>query len=137
MIIGFSGTREGLTAAQKKVIDVFFCDNHVSEAHHGDCIGGDEDFHELCRKHGIPVVLHPPEDWRLRAFCQGAVREEQPYPYLTRNQHIVNATDLLLAAPKEEYEPDAMRGQGTWSTVRYARRSLRPMRLVWPEGEPW
>ena len=137
MIVGYTGTREGMTKAQKKVIDIFFCDNDVSEAHHGDCIGGDEDFHKICRKHSIPVVLHPPEDERLRAFCKGAVRVERPYPYLVRNQHIVNASDLLLAAPKEEYEPDAMRGQGTWSTVRYARRSLSPMRVIWPDGEPW
>jgi hypothetical protein len=135
MIVGYTGSRAGMTEAQKRVIDIFFCDNDVSEAHHGDCIGGDEDFHEICRHHAIPVVLHPPEDERLRAFCQGAVREEKPHPYLIRNKHIVNAVDLLLAAPKEEFEPDAMRGQGTWSTVRYARRSLKPMRLVWPEGE--
>src|SRR4051794_38642857 len=126
-----------MTEKQKLVIDIFFSDNHVSEAHHGDCIGGDEEFHAICRKHGIAVILHPPVDEKLRAFCVGAVREEKPYPFLVRNKHIVNASDILLAAPKEEYEPPPLRGQGTWSTVRYARRSRTVMRVVWPEGEPW
>jgi hypothetical protein len=135
MIIGYTGTRQGMTIQQVEVIRVFFSTNSIEEAHHGDCIGGDEEFHNICKEYGVPIVIHPPDDDRLRAFCQGAMRVEEPKPFLVRNQCIVNASDLLLATPKEEFEPDPMRGQGTWSTVRYARRTSRLFRIIWPEGE--
>ena len=137
MIVGFTGTRKGMTNSQKLVVRTFFSDNDVEEGDHGDCIGGDEDFHEICQHYGVPVVLHPPDDPRLRAYCQGAVRVEPERPYLVRNRIIVDKSGILLAAPKEMDEPPPARGQGTWSTVRYARRSGAAFRIVWPEGPLW
>ena len=102
--------------------------------HHGDCVGADEQFHDLCEMAGVPVVLHPPEDDKLRAFCKGAVRVEPPRPFLVRNRVIVDICELLIAAPYEVIEPAPQRGQGTWSTIRYARRTARPLRIVWPES---
>ena len=134
--IGYTGTRQGMTESQLLALTTFFHDNNIHEAHHGDCIGGDEQFHEICREFGVDVVLHPPIDDRLRAFCVGAVRTMLPRPYLERN-HIIDTTELLLAAPKEDTEPLPGRGQGTWSTVRYARRSRKPFRIVWPMGVAW
>ena len=100
------------------------------KAHHGDCEGGDAQFHELCKMAGVAVVIHPPEDPKLRAFCKGAERTEPERPYLVRNHIIVDCCEMLLAAPKELEEPPARRGQGTWSTVRYARRAGRDLRIV-------
>ena len=131
MIVGFTGTRKGMTSVQATVVTRLML--KADEAHHGDCIGADEQFHALCLHMEIPVVLHPPEDDKLRAFCPGAERIHEPLPYLIRNRIIVDDTEFLIAVPKEAEEPDVGRGQGTWSTIRYARRSKKPFRVVWPE----
>ena len=39
----------------------------------------------------VPVVIYPPEEDRLRAFCSGAIRVEPPRPFLVRNRIIVDA----------------------------------------------
>jgi hypothetical protein len=135
MIIGFTGSRKGMTGDQSVVVARLLL--KATEAHHGDCIGADEQFHDLCLALEIPIVIHPPEDDTYRAFCEGAIRVEPPRPFLVRNKDIVNSSELLVATPKEDYEPDVARGQGTWSTVRYARRSSKDFRVVWPEGEWW
>jgi hypothetical protein len=129
--VGFTGTRQGMTEVQCRHTAALLAG--ATEAHHGDCVGADEQFHELCLGLGVPVVLHPPIDDRLRAFCLSATHTLEARPYLERNRDIVNICDLLIAAPKEADEPDPARGQGTWSTIRYARRVGRQMRLLWPE----
>lgn len=133
VVLGFTGTRDGLTDYQRNAIWSMLRDIKPREAHHGDCVGGDSDFHFLCRKREIPLIGHPPEDDRWRAFCEGFERIEVPRPYLARNRIIVNTVQILIAAPKEDYEPPPQRGQGTWSTVRYARSIGRLLRIVWPE----
>jgi hypothetical protein len=137
--LGFTGTRAGMTARQCQIIRYLLEVSPPAEVHHGDCIGADAEFHELALEAGIPVILHPPEDDKLRAFCglgshEGAIGTCTPAPYLKRNQAIVLETDLLLAAPKEQSEPEPARGQGTWSTVRFARRSGRPYTIVKPRS---
>jgi len=137
VVLGFTGTRQGMTDEQARRIEKIVeklvgKKSGVAEAHHGDCVGGDEEFHDICRFFKIDVVLHPPTNDKLRAFCQGAVRVEEPQPYLTRNVIIVNTCNLLLAAPKEDSEPLPARGQGTWSTIRYARKTDCLLRIVWP-----
>jgi hypothetical protein len=132
VIVGFTGTRKGLCGGQSAKILEFLIKNHVTEAHHGDCEGGDAQFHELCKMAGVAIIIHPPQDPKLRAFCKGADEIEPERPYLVRNHIIVDRCETLLAAPKELEEPEPGRGQGTWSTVRYARRSGRNLRIVWP-----
>jgi hypothetical protein len=130
MIVGFTGTRKGMTARQRREVWEVLLAAH--EAHHGDCVGADADFHDLCQRQGTPVVLHPPTNRTLRAFCEGAAREEPEAPYLVRDRHIVTVCHLLLAAPAEAIEPPPARGQGTWSTVRYARKVGRDVRVLAP-----
>jgi hypothetical protein len=133
IIVGFTGTREGMTTYQKNAIRQMMIDVNVLMGHHGDCIGGDEEFDYICHDFELPVHLHPPDDPRYRAFCMDFYRTEEPRPYLVRNRVIVNSVNLLIAAPKETFEPMAARGQGTWSTIRYARQVGRLLRIVWPE----
>jgi hypothetical protein len=133
MIVGFTGSRKGMTGKQAAKVLEILIQLQPEEGHHGDCLGGDVQFHDLCRMAGVPVVIHPPEDPSYRAFCKGAIRVEPERPYLVRNKIIVDTVDILLAGPKENHEPSPQRGQGTWSTVRYARRAGRRMRIVWPE----
>ena len=46
------------------------------------------------------------------------LEELKPQDYLVRNMNIVNQSDVLIAAPKEEVE---VLRSGTWSTIRKAR----------------
>lgn len=132
MIVGFTGTREGMTTPQKRRVRALLRGMQVKQAHHGDCIGADDQFHDICRELGIPVVLHPPEDPKYRAFCEGAELIWRPRPYLDRNKDIVMACHMLIACPKEIREPPPMRGQGTWATIRYARNVYKMHEIVWP-----
>jgi hypothetical protein len=135
--IGFSGTRTGLTEEQYDAVESLLQlarSDAAVELHHGDCVGADEDVHQICGELDVTVVLHPPTNAKLRAICFGAVREEPPKPYQARNRAIVDGTEFLIAAPRERFEPRPARGQGTWSTIRYARDQGRAVYVVWPAG---
>lgn len=132
-VVGFTGTRAGLTPVQRDRVSALLAG--ADEGRHGDCVGGDETFHGLCLDAGIPVVLHPPEDARLRAHCRGALRVEPSKPFLERDKDIVRESTELIAAPKETREPSSTRGSGTWFTVRYARKRGAPVKIIMPNGE--
>jgi hypothetical protein len=131
--IGFTGTRKGMTPWQREVVRRILLG--ASEAHHGDCEGADEEFHELALAGDIDVVIHPPEDPKLQANCPGALMVHPPKPYMARNRDIVNDTDLLVATPGNAREPRIKRGSGTWACVGIARRLGRRVLIVWPDGE--
>lgn len=133
--VGFTGTRTGMTPEQREQVGRWLDELQPDEAHHGDCVGADREFHSLCFMREIPIVAHPPEDSRHRAFSPHATRLMPPRPYLERNRDIVNVVDTMIAAPKESEEPVPARGQGTWSAIRYARKAGKPVRVAWP-GEP-
>lgn len=129
--IGFTGTRQGMTGEQREVVRRVLLT--ASEAHHGDCVGADADFHELASAGGIETTAHPPEDDKLRAFCR-ADRITDAKSYLERNKDIVDAVDVLVACPKEAKEPRVKRGSGTWQAIGYAKRTGRRTLIVWPDG---
>jgi hypothetical protein len=129
MEIGFTGTREGLTDAQKdKVGDVL--SHHFTSAHHGDCIGADEYFHLICAYIDLHTVVHPPEHDVLRAYCT-ADEYREPKPYLRRNKDIVDEADWMVACPRSMKEE--LRS-GTWFTVRYARKCKKKLTIIYPDG---
>jgi hypothetical protein len=130
--IGFTGTQRGMTDAQKKAVrEIIFTLGTIEQAHHGDCIGADADFHEISIDLDIPVVLHPPVNESKRAFCQGATLTNPAKEYLDRNNDIVDSSSILIATPSGQTEK---RRSGTWATVRYARKRRRVIYLVFPEG---
>lgn len=129
-IVGFTGTRNGMTSKQKASVRRAL--KGADEAHHGDCVGADEQFHDIAHSMGIPIVIHPPNDPKLRARCQNAKLVKKPKPYLDRNKDIVHDSSLMLGAPKEGVEPRPGRGQGTWSTIRYARQLGKELKVIFP-----
>lgn len=137
MIVGVSATQKGMTREQRVVvralIEGIVGQGLPLEGHHGDCIGGDAEFHEEVRRAGGRVVLHPPDNDKKRAFCY-ADHAEPPLPYLKRNKVIVDVADVMWFTPKETSEPKPARGQGTWSTVRYARKRGVTFLIIWPDG---
>jgi hypothetical protein len=139
MRLGFTGTQRGMTRPQLAAVASWLWDHalDISGAHHGDCIGADEQFDGQLDVFCITTVIHPPIVAAKRAFClskrkgAGAVWETPPAEYLARNRHIVDGTDRLIATPGEMTE---QLRSGTWSTVRYARRLKHPIRIFWPDG---
>ena len=130
MKIGFTGTQEGMTNKQKGMLWEILALQNPTEFHHGDCIGADAFAHKIAKDLNIRVVGHPPASDVKRAFCRfDEVRE--PSYYLIRNQHIVDETDLLVATPRGYVE---QLRSGTWATIRYARRRVQPIMIIWPDG---
>ena len=132
MVVGFTGTQEGMTKAQIKTVLSLLKMLRPIKAHHGDCEGADAEFHMLCCELRIPITVHPPDNDRKRAFCKRYAEIREPLPYLERNNNIARACDLLIATPKEFDEQ--LRGSGTWATVRRGRKFKRVVSIVMPNG---
>lgn len=131
MKIGFTGTQQGMTDAQKdRVIKYLNSNEKAQEFHHGDCIGADAQACAIADDLNLHIVCHPPLIADKRAFTKyHEIRE--PLDYLARNKAIVHETELILATPKEHNE---VIRSGTWSTIRYARKIGRPLIVIFPDG---
>lgn len=135
--VGFTGTQRGMTVTQHAAVTDLLRGRTIC-GHHGDCVGADEDFHEIVRRQDwSTIVIHPPVDRAKRAFCAGdggervAVTVLLEKPYLERNRDIVDVTVCLIATPKK-ITPELR--SGTWSTIRYAAKVGRPYVVVGPAG---
>jgi len=131
MKIGFTGTQGTMTVDQFDQLVTIVKGLGATEAHHGDCIGSDAVFHDICVELGIPVIIHPPEDPKKMAYCSGAHVVLAAKGYLDRNKDIVDESDALIAVPNSMTEK--MRS-GTWSTYRYAVKQDKIIFLILPNG---
>lgn len=130
--MGFTGTRNGMTAAQRAAFRRIVAEAGPDEFHHGDCVGADAEAHDdvteilpACKR-----VVHPPVDQANRAFM-GGDESRQPKTHLARNRDIVEESDFLVGASVSDVPLD--RG-GTWYTIDYAIRRGKTVRVVWPDG---
>jgi hypothetical protein len=130
--LGMTGNRSGLTQEAILVLTKFLETHKIEEAHHGDCIGADSNFHDVCLSKKIKLIIHPPIENKSRAFCQGATRVNSPKKYLKRNRDIVDTTSMLIAFPPTNEE---VLRSGTWSTIRYAKKKSKPILIVYPDGK--
>lgn len=126
-----TGNRNGITKEAEIELKSFLKSNNVSEAHHGDCVGADKNFHDVCKSHGIKIIIHPPNNNYQRSFCKSDVIKCVK-PYLVRNKDIVNDTDILIAFPSTKEE---IIRSGTWSTIRYAKKENKKILIVFSDGE--
>ncbi len=132
MHIGFTGTRAGMTGPQMERLRTLLEDDRPTHVHHGDCVGADTEFHAIavgCNAR-VWIETHPCDIGRYRKDSNANVVHPQKPP-LDRNRDIVNACDVLMAAPNTMQEE--MRS-GTWATVRYARKAGKSVIIVWPNG---
>lgn len=130
MIVGFTGTRRGMTAAQHRAVCQLVQELRPTEVHHGCCVGADAQLHEAA-KWFWPVHGHPGPDGPNRARLEGFARMWRAKDYGGRNQDIVDACDVLVAAPAEQAPQSS---GGTWQTVRRARAARKRVVIVWPDG---
>lgn len=136
MVVGFTGTREGMTIKQLVRISQKLAElqkSGFSRAKHGVCIGADEDFHVLAKAIGFYAIGHPGVNkfgkcpTRADVVCDEMLPEK---PFLVRDKDIVDGSKIMLATPKG---PEELRS-GTWATVRYARKQKKPLMIVYPDG---
>jgi hypothetical protein len=141
MNVGFTGTRFGMSELQKQALYGKLTELKEpkqsqiyaiiwEEFHHGDCVGADAEAHAIALTFRFKVVIHPPDQDKLRAFCKTYSRLEFPRPYLERNKIIVDSCNLLIAAPRTNGEK--LRS-GTWSTIRYAKHMKKEVYIL-PRG---
>jgi hypothetical protein len=139
-VIGFTGTKQGMTSLQKSQIRSIMesyresaSDASIIEFHHGDCIGSDAQADEIAREFGFKMVIHPPVNPVARAFCdsRGPSELREPLEYLARDKQIAWECFILLGTPRSANEEVR---SGTWATIRYARKLKRSILIVQPNG---
>jgi hypothetical protein len=140
MKLGFTGTRDQLSYAQKDWLTTIFDQLQIDVLHHGACQGADAYAHALAVERGIPVVVHPPVKVRYLAneclLPAPGVTVLPGKPYLNRDRDIVGCCEGLVALPKNQ-EPHMNTDSigGTWYTIRYAtQRYNRPVMICYPDG---
>lgn len=131
MIVGFTGTREGMTESQKHSFRSVMIHSSVNEFHHGDCVGADADAHTIIRRCTMADIhVRPGDRSDYAAGCIGDMNYDGK-PYLKRNNDIVLSCDVLVATPNSNEE---IKRSGTWYTVRKARVNKRTIVIIWPDG---
>lgn len=139
-VIGFTGTRNGMTQQQRNLIITLIKVARMKAKHlvvglHGDCVGADADFDELCKKAGIETWSRPCNYPNMRAYTKSKQIAEVTNP-MARNREIVKQCSVLLACPPTEEE---LEKGGTWKTIRMGRKRQRRDKdlniyIVYPKG---
>jgi hypothetical protein len=133
--LSFTGTQTGMTNHQKITVVYLISqlEKNIESYHHGSCIGADAEFHEILEKAGYwdLIEIHPCDLKSKQAKCKAPIVHKVKPP-LDRNKDIVNASDILIATPKEFNE---VLRSGTWATIRYAKKLGKVVFLVLPNGK--
>jgi hypothetical protein len=135
-ILGFTGTRKGMTPEQERTVRDLIQGLSLQSAHHGACHGADRQFHRLVLERAMHVGLWPSNDEQLAWARQAAgisnkVYVHQTFPPLTRNRMVVERVVQMCATPSTMREKQR---SGTWATIRYSRNIGRPVAICWPDG---
>ena len=140
MKIGFTGTRHGMTDIQKHEVRNLLTQYRPYpwpgvqlEAHHGRCVGADEEFNNIARTLMYDTIGWPANnvDEKNKSHCLCTTLHEAA-PALIRNHYIVDACKQMIACPYE-YE-ERWRGSGTWAAIRYAKKVKKPLCIIYPDG---
>jgi len=134
MNLGFTGTRNGMTDAQKMAFEELVVRLTPWTFRHGSCRGADVEAARIVDNalHDVAIVAHPGPDGDPNRASSGVDTETLPgKTHFARNRDIVNLTDALAACPPCRPLPE--RG-GTSYTVGYARKKGKPVYIIWPDG---
>lgn len=132
--IGFTGTRNGLNETQKELIPLILDKYSEIIVSHGDCVGADTDFHNLCINYKqnnpdkkITIQIFPPTNSSMRAFNEADIIMPVK-PYLERNLNILKNSNILIACPVDKNKEELR--SGTWSTIRQAKKLNMEIHLL-------
>lgn len=139
MILGFTGTRRGMTTRQRNALPGVLS-SLPAQLLHGGAPGADEEMDSFL----APLFLEPgsiqvyPGDYGREDYWKSPDRPfsnlRRIWPavhYLKRNWIITYKADRLLATPETDNE---VLRSGTWATIRYARRLKKPITIISPDG---
>lgn len=131
--VGVTGTRFGMTEAQKKSFTDLVRTWDIDELHHGDCVGVDDQAANIVNDvyPNTKIICHPPKDEEFRAFNNKHNQIRDQNSHFARNRNIVDECELLVVIPLTNQHQD--RG-GTWYTHDYAVRQKVDAVIVWPDG---
>lgn len=138
MTVSFSGTRSGMTAAQKEAVLRLLQELLPDTARAGMCLGSDDDFVNLC--HGLvprpQIIGHPgvsakggPNDLRSYNPHYDAILAERTH--FARNRDLTDLGDVLIATP---YQSERQSSGGTWYTVSQMEKRAKRTYVVKPDG---
>jgi hypothetical protein len=123
--------------------------------HHGACRGSDEQFHEYALRRGYKICIHPTEERFIQARARtpdnprglnlmdpvsyrmsdpknsNIIRILSPFPPMIRNDHILEHSDMLIAAP--DFGTENRARSGSWATIRHAKKRQMMIRVLFPE----
>lgn len=135
-VVGFTGTRKGMTTEQRRTLNKFHSKARVF--HHGACDGADTQAVQMFYSRGGWWIhawpSHNPNAFAMaqsQTFHRPGTAEDGGWDPLVRNKLIVDASDILIATPGQHKE---LLRSGTWATVRYARGVRKPVYIIWPDG---
>jgi len=135
MILGFSGTRDGLNPTQLFNLDYEIERARASLFLHGGAEGADEHADQYASHHLIAVEVYPCTSTRYHYWAgldDEIVRAvHTPRPPLVRNKIIAQRCARLIATPSTNEE--TLRS-GTWATIRYAKREFKRVTIIFPDG---
>lgn len=129
-VVGFTGTRRGMTPQQISACERFLNPLMVKEFHHGDCVGADYQAACIADEHAIATIAHPGNSFVMAGGHKSDIILPR-LPMLVRNRLIVDICDWLLCMPGEMNE---VLRSGTWMTIRYARKMHKSHIIVYPNG---
>lgn len=140
MKIGFTGTRFGMTEAQRAAVSRLLFEPDATEFHHGACVGSDEQAAVLVANtyDWIYIIAHPGRSAsggtnehlsQIAIDVSDEVRDTDTH--FARNRAIVDETDRLIATPRDM---NSQSKGGTWYTINYAAKHGKPTTIVWPDG---
>ena len=132
MIIGFTGTREGMTELQRKKCHEIILELDPIEIHDGCDMGADRQFFEIIdslRTRSIIKTFGHPSTIHSRSYTKGRDFIYSPEDPLVRNHAIAGSSFHIIACPLQETE---ILRSGTWATIRYATKLGIPITIISP-----
>jgi hypothetical protein len=137
MKIGFFGTLRGLTQLQKDAFTDLIKEMDIKEFHHGDCVGADEQAHNIIRKIApdCEINIHPPVRDLHRAYCEGDV-DFVEMDYIARNEEIIDFTDMVVACTDQRIKGQRKVGPNDpWRALEYAEEVKKHTIIIKGNGE--
>ncbi len=127
-----TGTRFGMTDAQKLSFGALLNRLDCVSLHHGDCVGADAEAHDIAEdlNTDIFIAIHPPTSDVHRAFKEG----DSSWPekgYFERNRDIVDSSEVLIGCPATAKQTKG----GTWYTINYGCKVGKPVFIILPNGK--
>jgi len=127
-IVGFTGTRKGITPKQIEILNNVVSNMSIKETHDGGCDGADDQFRDVA-KH-FKNHVHPSIYQRYKKYPECVVYDVKDP--IVRNHIIVDSSTVMIATPGTQEE---VIYSGTWATIRYSKKKSKPLLIIYPNGK--